>query len=538
MKILLLNPHLYEAPILTTLRKLGAAVIVCADLKECELVHKFHASSVTLFVGHDDDGVKMNEFLKTNPRFARTPVILTTSRWTEQQCIDHQATPFAANAYLRMPVEDKDFIHVIDAVLGTELSHGKGFNISDDLSAIAPIQAPDLPLFTSGSDASSSAAPFIPTTDGVTLIGLNLNEGIQIEDGASVYGKATPGLEGNGEVFPGSPICLDEPSFDLGAAPESTSGTMEILTARPEEFPSPVATPIEAVSLDVPADEQATRVAFMPVFTTPPESEELDSEALEAMPYLEQKTKIATQNYVNPLGYREPMDDAVVPGGAATVPDVETLKKYLYLREQDVTALSAQLRQAREQIGKLENQLKHEKVISTEFSYLAQEQDRRIDGFDKEKFVALESAQKELDDVKFEMKRRSEKIRVMELQVKEATDATERLKERVRGDIRKIRSREKELENRLEIMKKDSEALLGSREQKIIELKRKLDLTEFNTDLLQDQLEKERRMSGLLREKLAKAAQIVRVAGGLLSPEEEALISNRETTGATRTSVA
>ncbi len=627
MKILLLNPHLYDAPILTTLQKLGVAVIVCSDLKECQLVHKFHTSSVTLFVGHDDDGVKMNEYLKTNPRYARTPVILTTSRWSDQQCIDHQATPYAANAYLRMPVDDKDFIHVIDEILGTELSHGKGFNISDDLSAIAPMAptkksvpapvatpmlaptpvAEELPeptglaILTSGSDAPSSDAPFTQTKDGVTLLGITLGEpeglqistpnDIQVEDAASVYGVPTPGLEGGEEIFASSGISLDAPSFDLDESPSEendsdglSSGTMEIRpqAAETEEGLSNLASPIEAISADVPdfihdlsiraadlesaipADEQATRVAVMPGFAAMPpsddeaptrvqmspppassysshtNSEELDADALATMPYLGRKSDMGSSrsNYMNPLSYTEPMDDAVVPGGAATAPDVETLKKYLYLREQDVTALSAQLRQAREQIGGLENQLKHERAISSEFAHLAQEQDRRIDGFDKEKFVALEAAQKEVDDLKFEMKRRSEKIRVMELQVKDATDATERLKERVRGDIRKIRTREKELENRLEIMKKDSEALLGSREQKIIELKRKLDLIEFNTDLLQDQLEKERRTNTALREKLAKAAQIVRVAGGLLSPEEEALLTNRETTDATRTSAA
>jgi hypothetical protein len=92
----------------------------------------------------------------------------------------------------------------------------------------------------------------------------------------------------------------------------------------------------------------------------------------------------------------------------------------------------------------------------------------------------------------------------------------ERIKERVRVDIRKIRVREKELENRLEIMKKDSEVLMGARESKIVELKRKLDLLEFNMDLLQDQYAREKESSATLRERLAKAAQVVRVAGGLL----------------------
>lgn len=558
MKILFLNRHLYEAPILATLRKLGVAVLVCGDLHECELVFRLHASSVTLFVGHDDDGIKMNEVLKTKPRFAKTPVILTTSMWTDQQCIDHQETPMGANAYLRMPMDDRDFIRVIDAVLGTELSHGKGFMPSDDL----------------------------PVAEDATRLSFMGSNEIQLEESSGIYGK--PSSAGKNDGQSGLMISLDAPDHAVGLeVARENEGTKELRIEMSENGDDDVATrviavPIEATTEvridDVPfslmkygetlsSDEEgATRLAISPALdepvtrvampiaeealtqvaisihtdedeiraafsvgddaptqvamapAQPAAREDLDAESLAAMPYL------GRGGYSNPLSYREPMDDAVVPGGAANAPDVDTLKKYLYLREQDVTALSAQLRQSREQVAHLEQQLRHEKTVTTEFAHLAQEQDYRIHGFNKEKEVAVDEANKEIENLKFEMKRRSEKIRVMEMQVKEATDATERLKERVRGDIRKIRTREKELENRLEIMKKDSEALLGAREQKIIELKRKLDLMEFNTDLLQDQLEKEKSATTALREKLAKAAQIVRVAGGLLSPEEEALL--------------
>ena len=90
------------------------------------------------------------------------------------------------------------------------------------------------------------------------------------------------------------------------------------------------------------------------------------------------------------------------------------------------------------------------------------------------------------------------------------------MKDRVRSDIRKIRVREKELENKLEIIRKDSEVLIGARESKIMELKRKLDILEFNMDLLQDRYAKEKENSAKLNERLAKAAQVVRVAGGFL----------------------
>jgi chromosome segregation ATPase len=212
----------------------------------------------------------------------------------------------------------------------------------------------------------------------------------------------------------------------------------------------------------------------------------------------------------------QPVGDAVVPGGAAQSPDLETLKKYLLLREQDVAALSAQLRSARERVSSVEDVLRLERGRGVELTHVVEEQKKRIDDFEREKAIALEAVQGELAELKFEVKAKTDKTRVLELQVREATEEMERLRERVRLDIRKIRVREKELENRLEIMKKDSEALIGARENKIIELKRKLDLLEFNMDLLQDQYTREKENAARLRERLAKAAQVVRVAEGLL----------------------
>jgi hypothetical protein len=57
-----------------------------------------------------------------------------------------------------------------------------------------------------------------------------------------------------------------------------------------------------------------------------------------------------------------------------------------------------------------------------------------------------------------------------------------------------------------------------------MELKRKIDLLEFNIDLLQDQNAREKENSAQLRERLAKAAQVVRVAGGLLDAQGKAII--------------
>jgi hypothetical protein len=257
----------------------------------------------------------------------------------------------------------------------------------------------------------------------------------------------------------------------------------------------------------------------------PPVSEE---EAAKDMPYLFRKSGGSPSDLAaalsaaqpapapTPVAFALPLGDAVVPGGAAHSPDSDTLKRYLLLREQDVAVLSTQLKAAKEQVHSLESRLREEQGRGAELSHVNGELSRKIEDFDRERQQAFESMQAELGELRFQLKAKSDKARLLDIKVREAAEETERLKERVRTDIRKIRVREKELENRLEIMKKDSEALIAAREGKIIELKRKLDLLEFNMDLLQDQYAREKENSAKVRERLAKAAQVVRVAGGLL----------------------
>jgi DNA-binding response OmpR family regulator len=300
------------------------------------------------------------------------------------------------------------------------------------------------------------------------------------------------------------------PLFDLGALAVSTPSVQDepqVLITEPTGQDMPVAassTPASATSGS--GDE-----------------EDLASE----LPYLFSGKKavgVATDASSSALVFSEPVGDAVIPGGAVQSPDTETLKKYLMLREQDVAILSNQLKSARDQIAQLDKKLREETGRGGELEHTVSEHQKRIEEFEKEKALALQGLQAEIDELRFQNKTKSDKARLLESRVNEATEEIERLKERVRTDIRKIRVREKELENKLEIVRKDSEALITARESKIMELKRKIDLLEFNIDLLQDQNAREKENSAQLKERLAKAAQVVRVAGGLLDAQGKAII--------------
>ncbi len=199
--------------------------------------------------------------------------------------------------------------------------------------------------------------------------------------------------------------------------------------------------------------------------------------------------------------------------------DLETMKNYLALREQDVMVLTGQMRSAQERVRQLESMLKEERSRNSDLSQTVQKQDQQIKSFERDKQVEFEVLFNQIEDLNFQIREKTDKVRTFETKLKITSDEVDKVKERVRVDIRRIRVREKELENQLEILKKDSTALLMARDEKILELKRKIDLLEFNMELVQEQHNKERNVSEQLRQKLKEAAGVMKRAGGLLDHE-------------------
>lgn len=197
-------------------------------------------------------------------------------------------------------------------------------------------------------------------------------------------------------------------------------------------------------------------------------------------------------------------------------PDLETLKSYLTMREQDVAVLSGQLRSAKDRAQQLELAIKAEKARSAEIQEMLAKAEAKLKNYDLEKQVELEVMNKQIEDMSGHLKEKTEKARVIETKLRLVSEEVNKVKERVRVDIRRIRVREKELEGQLEILKKDSGALLQARDEKILELKRRIDLLEFNMELVQEQYDKERKAGDELRLKLKDAAEAMKQANGFL----------------------
>jgi CheY-like chemotaxis protein len=528
MKILFLNPHIdAQHKVAQALKARGIALLFPTNAEEGWQVLGLHASSVDLAIIHregakgGDPGVELLYKIKKDPSQADLPIIFTSETWNSAQCASHQQTRMGANAYLNWPFDETELLKTIDSIFAATQSGIT--SLPPKGPSLEVIEHPKVGAPASGEFILEDPAGFLPpelatNQGGVTIIRLESEESAALEE-------PPPELpSGAVSVSEGAPLELTGIELSVEASVPVAKNPVHQESGSSLSVP-----PSVEISMVMEKSEEDDRFSVSKNTTVEvaPKAEDLeiigDSELEQEMPYLfskEEKSKAAgnsasgSESFAR--AFTHAVGDAVVPGGAVNAPDVETLKKYLNLREQDVAALSVQLKAARDELSTLKSQYNAEKSHAEQMEFTVSDQKRKIEDFEREKVLALEGVQAELGELRFQNKAKADKAKLLETQVREASQEIDRLKERVRSDIRKIRVRERELENKLEISKKDSEAILTSRENKIIELKRKLDLLEFNMDLLQDRYAREKENSTKLREKLVKAAQVVRVAEGLL----------------------
>jgi hypothetical protein len=88
----------------------------------------------------------------------------------------------------------------------------------------------------------------------------------------------------------------------------------------------------------------------------------------------------------------------------------------------------------------------------------------------------------ELEDIKYRLGMSEEKKAMADERARQADLRREKLEQKVRIDFNQVKQREKELESKLELLTMDVDSQVQSRDQKILELRRKIDALEFNME--------------------------------------------------------
>ncbi|MGB0452201.1 MAG: hypothetical protein ACPGJV_00690 [Bacteriovoracaceae bacterium] len=133
------------------------------------------------------------------------------------------------------------------------------------------------------------------------------------------------------------------------------------------------------------------------------------------------------------------------------------------------------------------------------------------------------------EELKDRLRLSEEKKLFYEERIKKLQRDFDKAQQKVSIDVEKVRNRERELENQLELMKMDSESQIKARDEKIIELKRRVDSLEFNVRSVSQREQRNLEEKLRLETRLDKALSSLRSSIHILEEElpiEEGKIEN------------
>ena len=183
-------------------------------------------------------------------------------------------------------------------------------------------------------------------------------------------------------------------------------------------------------------------------------------------------------------------------------------------------AQSENLRVAQQRILELEEEIERLRRENEKLIAAGQTLNRRIDETSSKLESTVRRLEEEKDSREDEKRVLSESINAKDRELGRVSGKVEELEIRLNTDLKKIRVRERELENRLEIMKMESSAVVRNKDEIILDLKRRLD--QLNSDI-ENQRSRESISSEKLekeQEKTRRAVKAMRLALSLLEDEE------------------
>ena len=127
----------------------------------------------------------------------------------------------------------------------------------------------------------------------------------------------------------------------------------------------------------------------------------------------------------------------------------------------------------------------------------------------------------EMENLKHTLAISEQKREILETKLRNLTQELGSYGKRSEIDDNKLRQKERELENQLELMAIDADSKVKSRDTKILELKRKIDSLEFNMENMSIREKQSRKDKLLLEEKLARVIDTLRSSLNVLEDEIE-----------------
>ncbi len=185
-------------------------------------------------------------------------------------------------------------------------------------------------------------------------------------------------------------------------------------------------------------------------------------------------------------------------------------------------AQSETLRIAQGRLLEFETELERLRVQNEELAAAAETLQRRTDELastNQKREYDLQNARANFEQEKELLLRTKE---TLQADLAHARQKNEEMELRISTNIQKIRVRERELENRLELLKMESAALVRNKDEMILDLKRQIDQLNLELNNYRGKNQELNRQTTDKQEMLRRTVKALRLALSMLEGEEEA----------------
>ncbi len=215
-------------------------------------------------------------------------------------------------------------------------------------------------------------------------------------------------------------------------------------------------------------------------------------------------------------------------GEDVTSDQAEVLRKYIALKESESRDLKEQQKQYQNYVRKMTAQMrsltnKSQDMVSELETLKRRDESSRVEAREIEKRY-----REEIVRMKNEFEESQRRSGNVSAEYQELARRREEWKDKVREDLKRIKLKERELENKYELLKRDTQALLDSKDKHVIELKRKNDALELEMESLEERLRNATLSVSAVQAKKRRLIETLRLAISLLEQMDQVEISDDE----------
>lgn len=247
---------------------------------------------------------------------------------------------------------------------------------------------------------------------------------------------------------------------------------------------------LEDASFLIPAENQETPSAIAPEILETKNEQELEN----------QVNDIRSQSLANPLNSDQ----------------IDILKRYIELKETELRDLKHQQLQYQEHTHKaalkLDSSIKQNRLLTSQLD----ETHRNMARLNAEMEEERREHAEQITLLRNEYEEKLQQAGVHQDQLRELVRKKEEFKEKIREDLKRIKLKERELENKYELLKNDTQTLLDAKDKQILELKKKTDALDLELEQFDDKLRENEMVLNEVSVKKRRLIETMKLAISLL----------------------